>query len=97
MHKHLPVRFVACSDGKPKRERKSYADRTGGTVSAVTNSGDGWEGNRKSHLLCTCPCADRCAPVSNSRPDRKAQNIKVTESENGPYTSAKFSQGRARM
>src|SRR6516225_388847 len=31
-----------------------------------------------------CPWADRCAPVSSSSPDRKAQNMRVTESENGP-------------
>ena len=41
--------------------------------------------------------ADRCAPVSSSIPDRNAQNIRLTEMANGPYTSAKFSRGRAKI
>ena len=32
-------------------------------------------------------CADRCAPVNNRSPERNAQNIMLTESANGPYTS----------
>ncbi len=41
--------------------------------------------------------ADRCAPVSSSIPDRNAQNIRLTEMANGPYTSAKLSRGRAKI
>lgn len=44
-----------------------------------------------------CSCAERWAPVSSSNPERNAQNIKLTDNENGPYTSAKFNLGRARM
>ena len=29
-------------------------------------------------------CAERCAPVSSSNPDRNAQNIMLTEIANGP-------------
>ncbi len=41
--------------------------------------------------------ADKCAPVNNNSPVRKAQNIRLTEIANGPYTSPKFSQGNAKI
>jgi hypothetical protein len=44
-----------------------------------------------------CPRADKCAPVNINNPERKAQNIRLTDKANGPYTSWKFSRGRARM
>ncbi len=47
------------------------------------------------YVFISCSAADRYAPPSNSNPDTNAQNISVTDIENGPYTSSKFSHGRA--
>ena len=46
----------------------------------------------KEHLgryaeCCRCSPAERLAPANSSNPERNAQNIMVTESANGPYTS----------
>ena len=63
----------------------------------VVLTSTGRDAVRRRHSPGGYPSAERCAPVSNSNPERNAQNIRLTESENGPYTSAKFSFGRARM
>src|SRR6476660_7347071 len=38
-----------------------------------------------------------CAPASSNMPERNAQNMSVTDSAKGPYTSWKSSQGSARI
>jgi len=50
-----------------------------------------------SHNFLKLFCADKCAPASKSMPDKNAQNIRLTEIANGPYTSPKFRNGRAMM
>ena len=42
--------------------------------------------DRNSNYSCLRKifCAERCAPVSSSNPDKNAQNIMLTEIANGP-------------
>src|ERR1700722_3480962 len=44
-----------------------------------------------------CSSALKFAPASSNNPVKNAQNIMLTDSANGPYTSAKFSHGNAMM
>lgn len=39
---------------------------------------------RCQSFLRPYPLADKCAPVSNNSPERKAQNIRLADRANGP-------------
>ena len=52
---------------------------------------------RCAWMRLLCSAAERYAPPSSNMPLQNDQKISVTETENGPYTCWKFSQGSRRM
>ncbi len=100
MHKHLPgIRHLLGRTNRGVTE--CYALVGDPAVSRITKARDTEnflsQFGAGLYLSATCPWAERCAPVNSKSPDRNAQNIKLTDNEKGPYTSAKFSRGKARM
>jgi hypothetical protein len=69
--------FLSARPLKPSRVAADFA--------AADNNGSKHQGRYAE--CCRCSSAERLAPANSSNPERNAQNIMVTESANGPYTS----------